>query len=95
MDKQAVIEALDKAITKAGDDALNAAMGQLLYSSMEPYAQKQAVLTKSKALRDNLSRLAAPDYDDEVTVAAYLFNYQASHIGLAWAMISEMVRRRQ
>ena len=94
MDREAVIEALDKAIARAGLNALGAAMDKPPYSAMEPDARQQAVLAKSDALRKSLANLVPPDYADDVTVAAYLFTYQASHIGLAWAMVNEMVRNR-
>ena len=94
MDRAAVIEALDKAIARAGLNALAAAMERAPYSAMEPDARQQAVLAKSDALRKSLGNLVPPDYADDVTVAAYLFTYQASHVGIAWAMIQEMARNR-
>ncbi len=94
MDRAAVIEALDKAIARAGLNALAAAMAKPPYSAMEPDARKQAVLAKSDALRESLGNLVPPDYADDVTAAAYLFTYQASHIGLAWAMIGDMAQNR-
>ena len=94
MDRAAVIEALDKAIARAGLNALAVAMEKPPYSAMEPGARKQAVLAKSDALRKSLGSLVSADYADDVTVAAYLFTYQASHIGLAWAMVNEMGRNR-
>ena len=94
MDRAAVIEALDKAIARAGLNALTTAMEKPPYSGMEPDARKQAVLAKSNALRESLGNLVSPDYADDVTAAAYLFTYQASHIGVAWAMVQEMARNR-
>ena len=94
MNRAAVIEALDKAISRAGLDAIGAAMEKPPYVSMTPDAQRQEVASKSDALRYNLGNLIPPDYDDSVTTAAYLFTYQASHVGLAWAMIQDVARNR-
>ena len=94
MDRSAVIEVLDRAIARAGLNALAQAMEKPPYSGMEPDARKHAVLAKSDALRGSLGNLIPPDYDDDVTAAAYLFTYQASHIGVAWAMVQELARNR-
>ena len=94
MDRGAVIEALDKAIARAGLNALAAAMEKPPYVSMSPNAQRQAVSSKSDDLRNSLGNLVPPDYSDDVTAAAYLFTYQTSHIGLAWAMIGDMAQNR-
>ena len=94
MDRTAVIEALDKAIARAGLNAFAKAMEKSPYSEMDPDARKQAVLAKSDALRESLGNLVSPDYADDVTAAAYLFTYQASHIWVAWAMVQEMARNR-
>ena len=94
MDRAAAIEALDKAIARAGLNALATAMEKLPYSEMDPDARKRAVSAKSDALRESLGNLVSPDYADDVTAAAYLFTYQASHIGVAWAMVQEMMRNR-
>ena len=94
MDREAVIEALDKAIARAGLNALTAAMEKPPYVSMQPDAKRQEVSSKSDALRKSLGNLVPPDYADDVTAAAYLFTYQTSHIGLAWAMIRDMTQNR-
>ena len=94
MNRAAVIEVLDRAIARAGLNALAQAMEKPPYSGMEPDARKHAVLAKSDALRGSLGNLIPPDYDDDVTAAAYLFTYQASHIGVAWAMVQELARNR-
>ena len=94
MDRAAVIEALDRAIARTGLNALVAAMEKSPYVSMNPDAQRQAVLAKSDDLRNSLGSLVPPDYSDDVTAAAYLFTYQTSHVGLAWAMIQDMAQNR-
>ena len=92
MDRAAVIEALDKAIARAGLNALTTAMEKPPYSEMDPDARKRAVSAKSDSLRKSLGDLVPPDYADDVTAAAYLFTYQASHIGVAWAVVQELSR---
>ena len=94
MDARRIVSALDKAITKVGSELLDAAMANPPYSVMPPSAQRRSILESSDDLRTALGNLRMPNYNDDVTVAAYLFYYQASHIGLAWAMINEMVRRQ-
>ena len=94
MDREAVIEALDRAIARTGLNALAEAMEKPPYVSMNPDAKRQEVSAKSDALRSSLGNLVPPDYSDDVTAAAYLFTYQTSHIGLAWAMIRDMVKNR-
>lgn len=92
MDREAVIEALDKAIARAGLNALAAAMEKPPYVSMDPDAKRQEVSARSDALRNSLGNLVPPDYSDDITATAYLFTYQTSHIGLAWAMIRGMAQ---
>ena len=94
MDRAAVIEALDRAIARTGLNALATAMEKPPYVSMNPDAQRQAVSAKSDDLRNSLGSLVPPDYSDDVTAAGYLFTYQTSHIGLAWAMIQDMAQNR-
>ena len=94
MDRAAVIEALDRAIARTGLRTLLAAMEKPPYVSMNPDDRRQAVLSKSDDLRNSLGSLVPPDYSDDVTAAAYLFTYQTSHVGLAWAMIQDLAQNR-
>ncbi len=94
MDTRYVISSLDKAIAKVGSELLYSAMVSPPCNTMSQDEQRQFVLTRSEALRTALGSLVMPNYDDDTTAAAYLFIYQASHIGLAWAMINEMLRQR-
>ena len=90
-DKQSLVKALDQAIAKAANDTLDAALAKPPYSQMSSQEQTHKIARNANDMRSALHDLRMPDYNDEITVAAYLLNYHPSHVGLAHAIVNRMV----
>ena len=89
-DRQALVKALDQAVAKAASDTLDAALAKPPFNAMPSYDKKIYVARTADDMRSDLSRLRMPDYDNDITAAAYLLNYHPSHIGLAHAIVSQV-----
>lgn len=90
-DKQSLVKALDAAIAKAASDTLDAAFAQSPLNSLSPKERFQRVASSADIMRGTLHGLKMPDYGDDITAAAYLLNYHHQHVGLAHAIINNMV----
>lgn len=90
-DKQSLIEALDQAIAKAAEDTLDAALEKPPYNNMTADERIDLVRRQANAMRSALGGLRMPDYNEDITAAAYLLNYHPSHIGLAHAVVNQAV----
>lgn len=90
-DNQSLVEALDQAIAKAAKDTLDEALGKPPYNRMTTDERTHVVRRQANAMRSALGGLRMPDYNEDITAAAYLLNYHPSHIGLAHAVVNQAV----
>ena len=91
-DRDALVKALDYAIAKAADDTLNAAFAEPQLAGLSQSERIDKVSQTAAAMRSALGNLRMPDYNDDIAAAAYLLQYHASHVGLAHAVINQMVQ---
>jgi hypothetical protein len=93
-DRQALVKALDTAIATAAEGTLDAALAKPPFNHLSPREQTDKVRHKADAMRSALGGLRMPDYNDDITAAAYLLNYHPSHVGLAHAVVNQAVSSR-
>ena len=93
-DRQALVEALDTAIATAAEDTLKAAFLTPPFNHLSPCERTEKVRHNAYAMRSALGGLRMPDYNNDITSAAYLLNYHPSHVGLAHAVVNQAVSSR-
>ena len=93
-DRQALVKALDTAIATAAEDTLEAAFLTPPFNHLSPCERTEKVRHNADAMRSALGGLRMPDYNDDITSAAYLLNYHPSHVGLAHAIVDHMMKSR-
>ena len=93
-DRRSLVKALDQAIANAANDTLDAALAKPPFNRMSAYEQNQRVSTIADNMRSNLRGLRSPDYNNDILAAAYLLEYHAQHVGLAHAIVNQIVNSR-
>jgi hypothetical protein len=88
LDKNAVVDALDRAVA-------NTIADELSYFRQKP--SEEAVTTQlSRARREilKLGETGTPDYNNDLVPAVYLAAYQLQHINLTYSLINDMLHAR-
>ena len=93
-DRQALVKALDTAIATAAEDTLKAALEKPPFNHLSPCERTEKVRHNAHTMRSALGGLRMPDYNDDITAAAYLLYYHPSHVGLAHAVVNQAVSSR-
>jgi hypothetical protein len=93
-DKQSLVKALDQSIAKAASDTLDAALAKPPFDQMTSHERTDIVRRKANAMQSSLGSLRMPDYNDDITAAAYLLEYHPQHVGLAHAIVNQAVTSR-
>lgn len=93
-DRQALVKVLDTAIATAAEDTLKAALEKPPFNHLSPCERTEKVRHNADAMRSELGGLRMPDYNNDITAAAYLLNYHPSHVGLAHAVVNQAVSSR-
>ncbi|MYC34440.1 MAG: hypothetical protein F4X64_14850 [Chloroflexi bacterium] len=85
---------MDTAIANAAGNTIDTVLSKLPSNQMSRREQINTVRSKVDAMRSALRALRMPDYDDDITAAAYLLEYHPQHVGMAHAVMSRVLQSR-